>query len=78
MKSKKRVGSTAASKVLHLICSDLFIMWDSEIRKKYNKRKGNGEDYFEFLKEMRNLYKEFEDIIKDLQQKSKNIYNRTL
>jgi hypothetical protein len=35
MKSKKRVGSTAASKVLHLICSDLFIMWDSEIRKKY-------------------------------------------
>jgi len=66
---ERKVGSTAASKILHLICPNLFVMWDSAIRTEYKKRRGNGEDYFEFLKEMKALGKEQESIIKELQQR---------
>lgn len=65
----KKVGSTASSKVLHLTCPDLFVMWDSIIRKEYEKSTGDGKDYFEFLVEMKRLWKEFENTIKKLEQR---------
>lgn len=71
---QKEVGSTAASKVLHLCCPNLFIMWDSAIRGKYKKYSADGKDYFGFLKEMRDLGKKLEITIRDLQHRyGKNI-----
>jgi len=64
---EKRVGSTAASKTLHLACPDLFLMWDSDIRVHYKKRHGNGKDYFLFLTEMKLLWREMETAIADMQ-----------
>ena len=51
----KTVGSTAASKLLHLACPDLFVMWDTKIRGGYGKSKGDGEDYFHFLLQMKGM-----------------------
>ena len=65
----KRAGSTTASKVLHLCCPDLFVMWDAGIRGKvYKKTTGDGADYFEFLSEMKKLLKELEPTIKELEK----------
>jgi predicted transcriptional regulator len=75
---QKEVGSTAASKVLHLTCPKLFIMWDSAIRGEYKKNNGDGKDFFEFLSEMKNTGKELEDTINDLQQKYKNLTTRII
>ena len=68
---QKKIGSTAASKALHLACPDLFVMWDAKIGVKYrcNKYKGNGKEYFKFLTEMKDLGKGLENTINDLQQK---------
>ena len=66
---QKEVGSTAASKVLHLTCPNLFIMWDSAIRAKYSKTRGNGEDYFEFLVEMKEILQSFKPAIEQLQKR---------
>jgi len=65
----KYVRSTAASKVLHLCCPDLFLMWDDNIRKEYEKRKGNGEDYFQFLVDMQKLWNGLSETIEELQRK---------
>ena len=65
----KNLNSTTASKILHLCCPDLFIMWDKAIRVKYRKRNGDGEDYFQFLIEMKKLWKILYETIKDLQKK---------
>jgi len=64
----KRVGPTAASKTLHLVCPDLFVMWDSKIRTKYG-RLGIGHDYFEFLEQMREFGKEVRAAIQHLEKK---------
>ena len=64
----KRIGPTAASKVLHLLCPDLFMMWDSKIRIKYGQR-GVGADYFEFLKQMKHLGVEVKAAIQHLERK---------
>lgn len=72
-RSKKRkdryVRSTAASKVLHLCCPDLFLMWDDNIRKGYEKRNRDGEDYFQFLVDMQELWNAVDETIKELQKK---------
>jgi hypothetical protein len=68
-KSKKNVNSTTTSKVLHLCCPDLFIMWDTNIRRGYHKSKGKGEDYFQFLVEMKDFWDKLSDIIKELHEK---------
>lgn len=48
-------GQTTISKVLHLLNPEIFVMWDSTIRKMYkphNSRiRENSEGYLEFLKE---------------------------
>ena len=64
---RKRVGPTAASKALHLVCPDLFIMWDSKIRIKYG-RQGVGHEYFEFLKDMKDVADEVNTAIEHLEK----------
>ncbi|MGF3573673.1 MAG: hypothetical protein ACQXXG_09695 [Candidatus Bathyarchaeia archaeon] len=67
---QKEVGPTAASKVLHLTCPDLFVMWDTAIRNKgYGKYNGDGKDYYEFLCEMKDIAKALENTIRELQQR---------
>lgn len=61
--------STVASKVLHLCCPDLFMMWDANIRKGYKKKNGDGKDYFQFLIEMQKLWMVLDETIKDLQKR---------
>jgi hypothetical protein len=63
-KKIKTLGSTTASKVLHLCCPDFFIMWDSDIR--YGN--GEGKDYFEFLTDMKNLWKALDTTIVNLEK----------
>ena len=63
------IGATGASKTLHIICPDLFVMWDTEIRKNYHKLHDNRWDtldqcYIEFLKQAQKIAKGL------LQQKS--------
>jgi len=65
---QKDIGSTTTSKILHLTCPDLFIMWDSAIRDKYKKHK-DGKGYFDFLKEMKSLWEELKPTIQDLMQR---------
>lgn len=69
-KKRRTVGPVAASKVLHLTCPDLFFMWDSKIRKCYEKNRGDGKEYFEFLTQMKEMCKseELETTIGDLQR----------
>jgi len=67
--SVKHVNSTATSKVLHLCCPDLFVMWDAKIRDGYHKFNGDGEDYFQFLIDVKNVWNTLEDTIKELQKK---------
>ena len=64
----KRIGPTATSKVLHLLCPDFFIMWDSTIRREYRLR-GLGHDYFEFLKQMREIGREVRTEMQRLEKK---------
>jgi hypothetical protein len=66
---EKHVNSTATSKVLHLCCPNLFIMWDRNIRIGYHKYNGEGEDYFQFLVEMKNLWNKLSGAIRELQVK---------
>ena len=48
----KGIQYTGASKLMHLTKPKLFIMWDGYIRKAYGFKKGDSEDYFNFLKKM--------------------------
>ncbi len=73
-KSRKRqllkdINPTTTSKILHLCCPDLFIMWDTNIRIGYGKKKGNGEDYFQFLVKMKDFWEKLNDTIEELHQR---------
>ncbi len=57
----KGIQFTGASKLMHLTIPNVFVMWDGYIRKAWGFKKGNSEDYFDFLKKMQN---EFKDIKK--------------
>lgn len=64
---KNVVGKVAAVKVLHLICSDFFPIWDSGIAKAVSKIKGfPEEDYYRFMQEMQNFVKNYEEVFSDL------------
>ena len=57
----KGVEYTGASKVMHLLNRDLFLMWDSDMREEYcykNKRDENG--YFDYLKQVQNKVRNIE------------------
>ena len=60
----KYLGSTTASKVLHLCCPDFFVMWDSYI--EYGN--GTGDDYFQFLNEMRDLWNALQQVVSELEK----------
>lgn len=62
----KRVGPTATSKVLHLAIPDLFMIWDSKIRKSYGF-KYIGTEYVRFLAIMQNWSKKLDAIVGNLQ-----------
>jgi len=66
----KQVGPTATSKILHLICPDLFVMWDSDIRRQYRKFEGDGKEYFEFLLTIQTLMLRLEPTITALREKN--------
>jgi hypothetical protein len=51
---------TGGSKVMHLINRKLFVMWDSFIRKGYDIKTTEAEDYFNFLKMIQNEIKDIE------------------
>lgn len=51
-KTAETVGSTGASKALHILVPSLFMMWDNSIREHYGL-KSDAISYFEFLKKMR-------------------------
>ena len=57
----KWIQFTGASKLMHLTILNVFVMWDGYIRKAWEFKRGNSEDYFNFLKKMQ---KEFKDIQK--------------
>lgn len=53
----KGVEKTGASKVMHLKVPEVFVMWDTYIRKFYGFDKGDADDYFDFLEKMQKLFK---------------------
>ncbi len=57
----KGIQFTGASKLMHLTVPEVFIMWDSYIRRALGFKKGDSDDYFNFLKKMQ---EEFKDIKK--------------
>jgi hypothetical protein len=58
------VGST---KIMHIICPNMFVMWDTKIRRHYKCEKSSNE-YLRFLIEMQNKYNnnEFEGLDDDV------------
>ena len=56
---KKVVRQTGASKIMALKNQNLFVMWDTEIRKMYKiDNRATPNDYIEFLGKMKNEFKE--------------------
>ena len=54
----KGIEQTGASKLLSLRNPELFVMWDTKIRKKYNiDNKGTAEDYIKFLQIIQKRFK---------------------
>jgi hypothetical protein len=64
----KRVGPTAASKALHLVAPNLFIIWDRAIRNHY-VFKENGAEYVRFLANMQTWLKKLKSPISALQSR---------
>ena len=55
------VKNTGASKVMHLLNKDLFLMWDSYMRDEYGfSDKANEQGYFEYLKKIQGKVKNVE------------------
>jgi hypothetical protein len=61
--SKKSIGLTGASKILHILNPHVFMMWDANIRNAYHKlhskshKVGDGECYLEFLRQSQEIIK---------------------
>jgi len=60
LKSKKSIGSTGASKVLHILNPELFIPRDTKIRKGFGLS-GNGASYAKFTVELQRIAKELDE-----------------
>ena len=54
----KGVQKTGTPKVLHLLFPKVFVMWDGYIRKYYGFKKGDENDYLNFLKLMQEKFPE--------------------
>jgi len=80
---EKAIGRIAATKVLHLICPNLFPLWDNDIaravkneldRKSEGRNEvdnSSGADYYRFMQEMQNLIKEYKGLLSDLANRYK-------
>jgi hypothetical protein len=64
----KRVGPTAASKALHLVAPNLFIIWDRAIRDHYIFKE-NGAEYVRFLVNMQTWLEKLKSPIGALQSR---------
>lgn len=53
----KGIQYTGASKLMHLTTPEVFVMWDAYIRKAWGFKKGEADDYFDFLKKMQEEFK---------------------
>jgi len=51
------IKSTGAPKLMHLKNPKLIVMWDSYIRKYYGFKKGDADDYLNFLKLMQTKFR---------------------
>jgi hypothetical protein len=51
----KGIGSVGATKIMHFMCPDTFVMWDRNIRISY-KYGISSQDYYDYLVEMQNKY----------------------
>jgi len=61
---EKRFESTDASKILHVLIPDLFVMWDDAIRRGIlgDRNKKRGRDYaYDFLPEMQKFARQFSE-----------------
>ncbi len=52
----KGIQKTGAPKLMHLAVPKVFVMWDSYIRKHYGFKKGDSNDYIDFLKLMQKQF----------------------
>ena len=52
----KGVKYTGTAKLLHLKNPNLFVMWDSYIKRKYDFSRGSADDYVDFLKKMQEMF----------------------
>jgi hypothetical protein len=43
---------------MHLACPNVFVMWDSFIKKRYGFKRGDAKDYLDFLKVMQDEFKD--------------------
>lgn len=66
LSAKKSIGPTGASKILHLLNPNLFIMWDLKIKKAYHKlhryqkkkhKEGSEECYIELMRNLQQIAK---------------------
>jgi len=61
--SKRSIGFTGASKILHVLNPFVFMMWDNNIRSAYHKlhtdnhKLGSPECYLEFLRQSQEIIK---------------------
>lgn len=56
----KGVEYTGASKVMHLLNRELFVMWNRDARKEYECENADGQDYLKFLKKMQEMFKDID------------------
>ena len=55
------LGEIATAKVLHLICPDVFPLWDTAIRKEFYDK-----DYYQFMQEMQKFVKDYDKLLSKL------------
>lgn len=63
----KQVGSIAASKALHLIAPDFFVMWDDDI-KEYYEFGDTGKEYQRFLANMKHWIEQLNPTVTSLSE----------
>lgn len=73
----KRVGPTSASKILHLVAPNLFMMWDREIRGYYGFQ-SNGQEYVRFLAQMKNWIEKLKSTIEKLKNKHQKPFTKII
>ncbi len=66
---------TGAAKLMHLMCPDLFVMWDQYICAAYGFKLREHEEYLEFLKRMRAEFGHLEPVLAKGMAKCIDEYN---